>query len=245
MEESERSESKGPVGPTSSMGTIESQLTQLKKQMESLNQNMRTTINESIGCALAVQARRGSSADHSSPTQREIYVPHPSLTRMLRTFLGNPSANFKTPEQAEAIEFVLAYQRHLLLVGPTAMGKTLAYMLPAANRDHGTTCVLLPLSALHTDFDRRCRDLKIESSRWTPRNDKPRTRIVYVSPEHAQTRHFVDYLIESHNLGYLKQFVIDEAHLVKSHSDFRFCFSALKPLIRCGQLKNQHRVDET
>ncbi|KAF9777942.1 P-loop containing nucleoside triphosphate hydrolase protein, partial [Thelephora terrestris] len=136
--------------------------------------------------------------------------------------------------QAEAIEFVLAHERHLLLVGPTAMGKTLAYMLPAANRDHGITCVLLPLSALHTDFDRRCTDLKIESSRWTPQNDRPRTKIIYVSPEHAQTKRFNDHVFELHRLGLLKQFVIDEVHLVKSHSDFRFCFSALKPLLSCG-----------
>ena len=154
---------------------------------------------------------------------------------MLRTFLANPTATFKTAQQAEALEFVMSYQRHLLLIGPTAMGKTLVYTLPAANRDQGTTCVLLPLSALHTDFDRRCKELKIDSSRWTPNNNKPRTRIVYVSPEHAQMKQFVDYLVESHSLGHLKQFVIDEAHLIKSHSDFRFCFAALKPLLSCGE----------
>jgi hypothetical protein len=222
-----------------SIPTIESHLKDLVNRIEGLNINVRSTINESIGCALAVQARRSLNAESSSQVQRELYVPHPSLTRMLQTFLANPTAMFKTPEQAEAIEFVLAYERHLLLVGPTAMGKTLVYMLPAANRDHGTTCVLLPLSALHTDFDRRCRDLAIESSRWTPGNNKPRTRIVYVSPEHAQTKRFVDYLVESHSLGLLKQFVIDEVHLVKGHSDFRFCFSALKPLLSSGEFKNQ------
>ena len=221
------------------MSTIELRLKHLTNQIECLNTNVRSTINESIGCALAVQARRGSNIESSPQPQREVYVPHPSLTRMLRRFLANPTATFKTPEQAEAIEFVLAYERHLLLVGPTAMGKTLAYMLPAANRNHGTTCVLLPLSALHTDFDRRCKDLKIESSRWTPQNKKPEARIVYVSPEHAQTKQFADYLVESHSLGLLKQFVIDEVHLVKSHSDFRFCFSALKPLLSCGEFKSQ------
>jgi superfamily II DNA helicase RecQ len=179
------------------------------------------------------------NTEPSSQLQRELYVPHPSLTRLLRNFLGNGSAMFKTPEQAEAIEFVLAHEHHLLLVGPTAMGKTLAYMLPAANRDHRITCVLLPLSALHTDFDRRCTDLKIESSRWTPQNDRPRTKIIYVSPEHAQTKRFNDHVFELHRLGLLKQFVIDEVHLVKSHSDFRFCFSALKPLLSCGESENQ------
>lgn len=221
------------------MLTIESQLIRLTNRLEGLGNNVRSTINDSIGCALAVQARRDPIIQ-SSQVQRELYTPHPSLTRMLRKFLANPNATFKTPEQAEAVEFVLAYERHLFLVGPTAMGKTIAYMLPATIRDHGITCVLLPLSALHADFDRRCKGLKIDSSRWTPENSKPRTKIVYVSPEHAQMKQFIDYLVESHGLGHLKQFVIDEVHLVKSHSDFRFCFSALKPLLRCGKFESQH-----
>jgi len=142
-------------------------MNQISNRVEDLSINLRPAINESIGSALTLQARRGSTAESPSQIERELYVPHPSLTRMLRKFLGNPSAMFKTPEQAKAIEFVLAHERHLLLVGPTVMGKTLAYMLPAAQRDRGVTCVLLPLSALHTDFDRRCRELKIESSQWT------------------------------------------------------------------------------
>jgi len=210
----------------------------LANQFQNLNTNLRSTVNESVGSALAIQARRGSTVESSSPIERELYVPHQSLTRMLQKFLGDSTATFKNPEQAEAIEFVLAYERHLLLVGPTAMGKTLAYMIPAAQRDHGITCVLLPLSALHTDFDRRCKDLKIESSRWTPVNNQPATRIVYVSPEHAQSKQFVDYLIESYNRGLLKQFVIDEAHLVKSQNNFRFCFLALRPLVSCGEFKS-------
>ena len=228
----------GPLLVTSTSG-LELQITQLVNWVENLSRNLRSTVNDSIGSTLALQERRGLNADPSSQICRELYVPHPSLTKMLRTFLGEPAAMFKTPEQAEAIEFVLAHDRHLLLVGPTAMGKTLAYMLPTASRKHGITCVLLPLSALHTDFDHRCAAMKIESSRWTPQQNKPRTKIVYVSPEHAQTKPFNDYLCELHNLGLLQQFMIDEVHLVKSHSDFRFCFAALKPLLTCGEF-NSH-----
>ena len=223
-----------------SIPAIESRLDQLMTRIESLDAGVRTTVNESVACALAVQARLGSNVEAASGPQRELYLPHPSLTSMLRRFLAVPNATFKTSEQAEALEFVMAHQRHLLLIGPTAMGKSLVYMLPAAHRDAGTTCVLLPLSALHTDFDRRCRDLNISSTQWTPHNKKPATRIVFVSPEHAQMKSFTDYLIESHNVGLLKQFVIDEAHLVKSHSNFRFCFAALKPLLRCGESSGWH-----
>ena len=222
-----------------SLSGLESRMDRLSNQMESLNINIRSAVDDSVGSALAIQARRGSNVDCSSEPERELFVPHPSLNRMLRKFLGNSTAKFKTPEQAEAIEFVMAHQRHLLLVGPTAMGKTLAYMLPASQREYGITCVLLPLSALHPDFDRRCKEIKIESSRWTPVDDRPATKIVYVSPEHAQTKQFVDWLIKSRNRGLLKQFVVDEAHLVIGHKAFRFCFLALKPLVSCGTFENQ------
>lgn len=213
---------------------------QLANEMKNLNLNLRTTINESIGCALAVQARRDPNvAGPQVQSERQLYIPHASLIRSLRKFTGNPTAIFKTPEQAEAVEFIIAGERHLLLVVPTGGGKTFAYLLPAAMRDHGITCVLLPLSALHMDFERRCKDLKIESSRWTPENNDPRTKIVYVSPEHAQTKQFGDYLgvLHSHNL--IVQFAVDEVHLLPMHSSFRYCLSALKPLINSGKFKSQ------
>ena len=153
-------------------------------------------INEAMAASLAIHCRGGSIQASSQSTTSEVFAPHPSLIKMLRLFLENPLATFKTPQQAEALEVVMAGDRHLLLVGPTAMGKSLVYMLPAAQRERGITCVLLPLSALHLDFDLRCKELNIESSRWVPgANEQPRTRIVYVSPEHAQTSPFINYVI--------------------------------------------------
>lgn len=194
--------------------------------------SIRSHINDAMGASLAIHARRNPTAASSQLPERELFVPHPSLLKMLRGFLGDPSATFKTPQQAEALEISKAGDRHLLLVGPTAMGKSLVYMLPAAQRHNGITCVLLPLSALHIDFDRRCMDLNIESSRWLPgTNEQPRSKIVYVSPEHAQTAAFINYLVSTYRLGLLVQLVIDEVHLVKLHSDFRFCFSSLQQLV--------------
>jgi len=188
-----------------------------------------------VGASLAV--RTGVNAASSNHLEREHFVPHPSLIGMLRKFLGDPGATFKNAAQAEALEVSLAGDRHILLVGPTAMGKSLIYMLPAAQRDHGITLVLLPLSALHPEFERRCRDLNISSSRWLPGiNDRPNTRIVYVSPEHAQMSHFTNYLMSISRKNELVQIVVDEVHLVKLHDRFRFCFSALRPLVSSGKL---------
>lgn len=224
---------------SASVSGLETKMNRLAEEMKSLSVNVRSTINDSIGCALATRGRGDSNTASSSQEERDIYVPHASLLKKLRNFLGNSKAVFKNPEQAEAIEFTLAYERHLLLVGPTAMGKTLAYMLPASLRNHGITCVLLPLSALHMDFERRCGDLRIESSRWTLTNDRPMTKIVYVSPEHAQTRKFGDYLFEMNNKGHLKQVVLDEVHLIPGHEDFRQCMAGLRPILSCGEFNSR------
>ena len=218
------------------VATFDSRMEEMVLGMKNMEISIHSHINDAVAASLAIQSRGNPTVASSPPTERETFVPHPSLLKMLRNFFNNPSATFKTPQQAEALEITVTGDRHLMLVGPTAMGKTLVYMLPAAQRDHGITCVLLPLSALHLDFDRRCKDLHIQSSRWLPgTNEQPRTRIVYVSPEHAQTSTFINYLISTSRLNLLVQFVIDEAHLVKFHSDFRFCFSALRPLITSGE----------
>ena len=148
-------------------------------------------------------------------------------------FLSNPKASFKTPEQAEALEVAINRQEHLLLIGPTAMGKSLVYMLPAATYDRTlVTLVLLPLSSLHQDFQRRCQASNISSSRWEPGlPSPPHTSIVYVSPEHAQRKEFSDYATGLYLTKKLARFVIDEPHLAVQHADFRYCFASLKSLI--------------
>ena len=150
---------------------------------------------------------------------------------------------FKTPEQAEALEVSMACDHHLLLVSSTSMGKSLVYMLPTACRNSGTTCVILPLSALHYDFNHRCRDLKVECSQWMPGMQELRMRIVFISPEHAQTMEFSEYLTGMSQCGLLVQIVFNKVHLLTQHADFWFCTSQLAPLVTSGEegsLKSCH-----
>ena len=219
-----------------STAEITSEMHQMRREFQDLKLSITSTVSETVAAALTIQA--GPCAPPSSTPQRDLYIPHASLLTDLRDFLGDPSAVFKTPEQAEALEVVKAGGRHLLLIGPTAMGKSLVYQLPAAQRDYGTTCVLLPLSPLRQETERKCQALGITCSQWEPDLDeKPKTKIVYVSPEDAQTAKFTDYIVEMYNLGLLVQFVIDEVHLVKTHSNFRYCFSNLLPLIKSSKFQ--------
>ena len=230
---------KNPVVALTSTGTSDSwhaELIQKLDRMDANVQNVQSSVTDLEGACLAIQARRNPGATSSDQPERERFIPHPSLVRMLRKFLRNPSATFKIPEQAEALGVSIAGDRHLLVVASTGAGKSAIYMIPAAQRNHGITCVLLPLSALHLDFKRRCDAHNIPNSRWLPvTNEQPRTRIVYVSPEHAVTLPFINYLMGLSHTGELVQVVIDEVHLLHSHSDFRFCFAAMKPLLLSGK----------
>lgn len=195
-------------------------------------QEMRSEIIEAITVGFSTLPVKGGGEPTTSvsPKIARVY-PHPSLLTNLASFLSNPNASFKTPEQAEALEVAINGKEHLLLIGPTAMGKSLVYMLPAALFDRTlVTLVLLPLSSLHADFERRCKQLNIPSSRWEP-GKSPDTSIVYVSPEHAQMKDFSDYATSLHLTKKLARIVIDEPHLAVQHANFRYCFSFLKSLV--------------
>jgi len=210
------------------------------KRLEDFSLQIRSSVSDGIAHAFSTQ-RRGANEEPNDAMlhfRRPRYDPHPSLLGELRRFLSDPNATFKTPEQAEALEVSVNRKEHLLLVGPTAMGKSLVYMMPSALYDHGlVTIVLLPLSSLHADFHRRCQQLNIPSSRWLPPPfQSQRTSIVYVSPEHAQMRSFLEYALSLQISGRLARVVIDEPHLVLQHAGFRYCFVNLSSLITAGEL---------
>jgi hypothetical protein len=203
-------------------------------------QEMRSEILEAIGVGFStLPATNRVGSNHSEPAKTRAH-PHPSLLTSLSTFLSNPNASFKTPEQAEALEVTINREEHLLLIGPTAMGKSLVYMLPAALFDRAlVTLVLLLLFSLHADFARRCKEHRIPSSRWEPGLERsPNTPIVYVSPEHAQTKEFSDYAASLHLTKKLARVVIDEPHLAVQHANFRYCFSFLRPLISARESRS-------
>ena len=110
-------------------------------------QEMRSEIIEAIAIGFSTLPMKNERRSSQAESPRPTVLPHPSLLASLCSFLSDPRASFKTPEQAEALEVAINGKEHLLLIGPTAMGKSLVYMLPAALFDRAmVTLVLLPLS---------------------------------------------------------------------------------------------------
>jgi superfamily II DNA helicase RecQ len=104
-------------------------------------------------------------------------VPHhPSLgqvtlrtRRVLRDFLADPEAEFKSNEQAMALELALRNVQSALVILPTGGGKTLLFLAPIfAETDRSLfTVVVVPFKALMIDMLARCRMHRVHAQVWT------------------------------------------------------------------------------
>ena len=179
------------------------------------------------------------------PSSRPELLPHPSVLRLLRSFLNDQNATFTCAEQAQALQLALARRGSIFLIGPTGMGKTSVFLIPASENRHMTTVVLIPLSSLRTDFVLRCRRKNIPCELWKGREQEP-AAVVVVSPEQATYAAFSAWLANLRHREMLNLFIVDEAHLFVTQRKFRDCFSSLKGLVgavggRCDRLRPSTR----
>jgi hypothetical protein len=109
----------------------------------------------------------------------------PRRLSQLRSFLRDPSATFKCPEQAALLELMIRREQSVLAVLGTGTGKTMIVLLQAKLQPQLTSVVILPLSSLHADLKRRCIDLGVSYSRWQPKGKfNPDVNLISVSIEH-------------------------------------------------------------
>ena len=114
--------------------------------------------------------------------------PHPSLIHSLRDFLQDPSADFRTADQAIVVQKLLLRLDPLLVVCSAGIGKTFLVFFVAKMFDADKiTVVFLPLLSLQSDFVRRARQHRVCVERWSASpNFNPTGGIVYFSVEHLQ-----------------------------------------------------------
>lgn len=217
-------------------------LTNLSKSMfdtaaetRAVQKSMPSTIERTLTALLRARNPLFFADDpQPSSSEQPDVPPHPPSLPKLRTFLKNQDAQFSCPEQAQALEAVLYGSEHVFLVGPTGMGKSSVFLIPAKESPNRVTIVLIPLSSLRFDFSRRCAKLGILCSEWGENNHR-NTTIVMVSPENAALKSFLDWAIALKRSGKLVRLVYDEVHMAYMQVGFRDCFKHHNHLAQIGQ----------
>ena len=83
------------------------------------------------------------------------------LNNLLKEFLNNPEAVYKTEEQALLVKAILLKVPYILAVLPTNSGKSLSYLLTSSLSTLKVTLVILPLVTLKKDIKRQSLEFNI------------------------------------------------------------------------------------
>lgn len=154
------------------------------------------------------------------------------LTNRLRLFSNKVDANYRG-NQEDVLQAVVRGDQVVLQVAATGSGKSYSFMIPAFCSPDGTTIVIVPLVSLQNDMLRRCSEHQITSKIWTESSRFASPVLLFVTPESAVTKAFMDYvstLIYSHKLD---RIVFDECHsVIFGGGDFRPRFHDLKHLLQ-------------
>ncbi len=138
--------------------------------------------------------------------------------------------------QEEVIDSLLADYDTVAIL-KTGGGKSVCFQIPALMRD-GITLVVTPLISLMYDQVRELKERGINASyinssmrAYEQReiyNSFKDIKILYVAPERLSNKEFISY-INKYKVSYL---IVDEAHTIMWHMDFRESFMSIKDFLK-------------
>ena len=152
-----------------------------------------------------------------------------TIMQALRQLLKDPQAEFRSPEQQDAVTAIVRGDTPLITVLPTGGGKTLLAALPTVLDAEGVNIFVAPFRALVNDIVQRfCRD-GIDTVEWRHGYRNPAS-VVVVSADIAAEWSFLKYAQSMQQGGLLRRIFIDECHLIFTSSDWRPKLAQLRML---------------
>jgi superfamily II DNA helicase RecQ len=151
------------------------------------------------------------------------------LNDLLKEFLDDSEAAYKTEEQALLVKAILLKVPYILAVLPTNSGKSLSYLLTSSLSTSKVTLVILPLVALKKDIKRRSLEFNIPISQWEHSQEfKSLTLISLDTIENPKFTESISNLINNHLLD---RIILDEFHLLYTTSSYRFIMFRFKNIL--------------
>ena len=147
------------------------------------------------------------------------------LTLLLREFLADDQAVFRSPEQQEAFYLILKHIPYLFLILPTAAGKTTLFLFGASLAPAQVTIVVIPLISLKLDLFGKAKALGLRPTVWGPATSyqtiDPDCRVILIQIEyitHSGVLEMANHLISQKKLA---RVIWDECHLIPLSQSYR------------------------
>ncbi|WVO18190.1 hypothetical protein L204_105895 [Cryptococcus depauperatus] len=191
-----------------------------------LNEGMNEGMDEELALAYSKVERPRIASPESQSADGPEQIQ--DVKEALFVVFGE-QARWKNRFQEKAARMISTTKENCFIVGPTTVGKTLTWALPALLESNGFTVVIVPLVALKEEYLAKLKTYSIAVSEWTgPIMQGPQRAIVLVSVEEAGTFEFVRWL--GLYKDRCKRIVMEEAHIILTSASYRWSMHRLKLL---------------
>ncbi|KAF5855967.1 hypothetical protein ETB97_008138, partial [Aspergillus alliaceus] len=155
------------------------------------------------------------------------------LNRLLKEFMQDEQATFRSPAQARALHALLTKVPYLILILPTAGGKTTLFLLGASLAMSQTTILVAPLVALKMDLYRKAQALGLSVRIYKDSYDQGSVpRILLVSIESLAMPRFYSYTRTLATQGQLDRIIFDKCHLIPLAQSYRQVIHRVKQVMQ-------------
>lgn len=145
------------------------------------------------------------------------------LTQLLREFLSDDKATFRSTQQEEAFYHMMKHVPYLILILPTAAGKTTLFLFGASLFDNQVTIIVVPLISLKLDLLGKANTLGLNPTVWDPLQVTlpADSRVILVQIEYVVYPSFQEMANILINQRRLARVIWDECHLIPLSKSYR------------------------